>query len=251
MKNTERFSSRVENYVKYRPHYPDSLIPFLKEAGVLRPDTVVADIGAGTGISAEPFLEQGNKVYAVEPNREMREQMIKMLTPYGNFEPITGTAERTTLPDNSVDLIVAGQAFHWFDAPAAKAEFLRIGKPGSYAALIWNVRQTENPFEKNYEDLLRKYGTDYATVNHKNITPAQMAAFFAPAGYELKQLTHAQQFDFKGLKGRLLSASYAPESGPQHEAMLNELEEIYDKFQVNGMVKFHFLTEIYLGPLQA
>ncbi|MBV7529503.1 class I SAM-dependent methyltransferase [Chitinophaga sp. sic0106] len=250
MKNTERFSSRVENYVKYRPHYPDSLIPFLKEVGVLHKDTVVADIGAGTGISAEPFLEQGNKVYAVEPNREMREQMIKILSPYSQFEPITGTAERTTLADDSVDLIVAGQAFHWFDAPAAKAEFIRIGKPGSYVALIWNVRQTEHPFEHAYEALLRKYGTDYATVNHKNITPAQMEAFFAPATYALKQLTHAQQFDFKGLKGRLLSASYAPESGPQHDAMLRELEDIYDKFQVNGMVKFHFLTEIYLGKLR-
>ncbi|MFB6454331.1 class I SAM-dependent methyltransferase [Chitinophaga sp. Hz27] len=251
MKNTERFSTRVENYVKYRPHYPDTLLPFLKEAGVLHPETIVADIGAGTGISASPFLENGNEVYAVEPNAEMREKMVDLLSPYQNFKAIAGTAEHTTLPDNSIDLIIAGQAFHWFDPAASKIEFERIGKPGSYIALIWNVRQVESPFEKAYEVLLRKYGTDYKEVNHKNIGEAQMNSFFGPQGYKLKSLNHLQLFDLKGIKGRLMSASYAPLHGPEHDAMMRELEEIYEKNNENGMVKFHFHTEIYLGPTHA
>ncbi|NIG55242.1 class I SAM-dependent methyltransferase [Chitinophaga sp. Cy-1792] len=247
MKNTERFSSRVENYVKYRPHYPDTLLPFLKEAGALTPESVVADIGAGTGISASPFLENGNEVYGVEPNTDMREKMVELLSPYKNFKAIAGTAERTTLPDNSMDLIIAGQAFHWFDPAGAKTEFQRIGKPDSYIALIWNVRQVDTPFEKAYEGLLRKYGTDYKEVNHKNIGEAQLQSFFAPQGYLLKSLNHLQQFDLKGIKGRLMSASYAPQTGPEHDAMMRELEEIYEKNNEHGMVKFHFHTEIYLG----
>ncbi|MBV8252206.1 MAG: class I SAM-dependent methyltransferase [Chitinophaga sp.] len=249
MKNTERFTSRVENYIKYRPHYPDGLLPYLKEEGVLTPETVVADIGAGTGISTEPFLANGNKVFAVEPNEAMRESMIQQLSVYAGFTAVTGTAERTTLPDGSIDLIVAGQAFHWFEPQAAKAEFLRIGKPDVMVALIWNVRQADTPFEKDYEALLQRYGTDYKEVSHRNIGTPQLTTFYAPNMFKLKKLQHVQQFDIKGLKGRLLSSSYAPEKGPAHDAMIREVEEIYEKHQVNGMVKFHFNTEIYLGPL--
>lgn len=148
MKNTERFSTRVDNYVKYRPHYPAAVIPYLAtEIGLTR-HTIVADIGAGTGISAQPFLDNGNKVYAVEPNREMREAAESLLNRYPNFTAVNGSAEHTTLPDASVDLIIAGTAFHWFNQVATAAEFRRIGRDDARVVLMWNVRQAELPFEK-------------------------------------------------------------------------------------------------------
>ncbi|WP_143306103.1 class I SAM-dependent methyltransferase [Chitinophaga vietnamensis] len=250
MKNTERFSSRVDNYVKYRPHYPDALIPYLeKEAGLLK-TTIVADIGAGTGISALPFLHNGNPVMAVEPNAEMRERMISLLQRYPQFTAITGTAERTTLPDHSVDLIVAGQAFHWFDAAAAKAEFRRIARPGAHVALIWNKRSMSTPFEKDYEKLLQRFGTDYKEVNHKNVGASQLANFFAPHPYIHHTFQNAQLFDFTGLKGRLLSSSYAPdEHHPAYTPMIKALEDIFEQHQENRMVKFHYDTQLYLGPV--
>ena len=110
-----RFSNRVDAYVKYRPAYPQELITFLKQEGMLHSETIIADIGSGTGISSELFLKEGNTVIGVEPNQEMRETAEKLLTKYDNFKSINATAEHTTLKDKSVDLVIVAQAFHWFD----------------------------------------------------------------------------------------------------------------------------------------
>src|SRR5438552_226529 len=124
--STTRFSNRVEQYVKYRPSYPKEIIPFLENTIDLNPSFVIADIGSGTGISSKIFLANGNTVYAVEPNNEMRNKAEELLWQYDSFISINGTAEQTTLADTSADMIVAGQAFHWFDAVKAKIEFRRI-----------------------------------------------------------------------------------------------------------------------------
>lgn len=250
MKNTERFSTRVENYVKYRPHYPAAIIPYLaKETGLTR-DTVVADIGAGTGISAQPFLDNGNKVYAVEPNTEMREMAEKLLHRYPGFQSVAGSAEHTTLPDNSIELILAGTAFHWFDQSATAAEFQRIGKDNAAIVLMWNVRQSELPFEKSYEKLLHQYGTDYKELQHRNVGASQLASFFAPAAIFETSFQNAQIFDFAALKGRMLSSSYVPEKDhPSYPAMMKDLEDIFWKYQEQGMVKFHYETKLYWGRI--
>jgi SAM-dependent methyltransferase len=250
MKNTERFSNRVENYVKYRPHYPQAIIPYLEQEADLTPVTVVADIGAGTGISSLPFLEYGVKVMGVEPNKEMREMAEQLLQRYPNFKAVNGTAERTTLEDASVDLVVAGQAFHWFHQEETKMEFRRIARKGAYVALIWNERQTGADFEKGYEQLVRQYGVDYKDTSHRNIGPAQLAAFFAPAAYKEHTFLNAQQFDYSGLKGRLLSSSYMPLSDhPDYKPMINRLEELFERYNRHGMVHFHYVTRLYVGPL--
>ncbi|MEC5145431.1 class I SAM-dependent methyltransferase [Chitinophaga sp. 212800010-3] len=247
-KNTERFSSRVDNYVKYRPHYPAAVIPFLEaEAGLTR-EWVVADIGAGTGISAQPFLDNGNKVYAVEPNPEMREACIALLQRYPGFSAVNGTAEHTTLPDASMDLIVAGTAFHWFDQQAAAPEFRRIARKGAQTVLMWNVRQAALPFEKGYEKLLHQYANDYKDMTHRNVGPAELSAFFSPGTMREKSFQNAQVFDFAALKGRLLSSSYTPEKGePAYEPMISALEDLFEKHQEQGMVKFHYETMLYIG----
>lgn len=248
MKNTERFTSRVENYVKYRPHYPVAVIPFLQEEIKLKKDSVIADIGAGTGISSQPFLDNGNKVFAVEPNQAMREMSVKLLGQYPNFEAIDGSAEATTLPDASTDLVVVGTAFHWFDQPAAAAEFRRIGKEDAWVVLMWNVRRSKLPFEKAYEDILHKYAINYKDMDHRNVGLEQLVDFFVPGSLVEKRFLNTQAFDFAALKGRMLSSSYVPEEGhPSYEPMMKALEDIFHQYQQNGVVTFHYDTALYLG----
>ena len=113
--SVERFTSRVETYAKYRPGYPVEIIDLLKRECGLTPESIVADIGSGTGKSSEPFLAHGNVVFGVEPNAAMRDVAERLFRDQPRFRSIKGSAESTTLPDSSVDLITAGQAFHWFD----------------------------------------------------------------------------------------------------------------------------------------
>src|SRR3712207_3362726 len=167
---TRRFSNRVEDYIKYRPDYPRALVALLEDECGLTRESVVADVGSGTGILSELFLREGVRVYGVEPNREMREAGEELLAAYENFASVDGRAEATTLADDSVDFVTAGQAFHWFDTAAARREFRRILKDDGWAVLVWNDRRTEGtPLLAEYERLLLEYGTDYKEVDRKSV----------------------------------------------------------------------------------
>jgi len=250
--STQRFSSRVENYLRYRPGYPPAILDLLKDECGLTSASVVADIGSGTGILTELFLRNDNPVFAVEPNREMRAAAERLLGKYANFTSRSGAAEATTLPEQSVDFITAGQAFHWFEREPARREFLRILKPGGRTVLIWNERSMASPFAKAYEDLLRTYGTDYEAVNHKHTAAKMIRSFFGVNGYELAHFPNRQILDWEGLKGRLLSSSYAPEPGhPRHAPMLNALNALFSGYQTSGTVVFEYDTLVYYGQLSA
>ncbi len=246
-----RFSNRVENYIKYRPDYPAEIIPFLEQEGMLNAQSVMADIGSGTGISAEMFLKEGNTVYGVEPNKDMREAAERLLSRYKNFASISATAEETTLAHNSIDLIVAGQAFHWFDKQKCKTEFQRILKPAGTVILMWNDRRTASTqFLQAYEDCINMFSTDYKEVNHQNITEQTFADFYGTGNYKMKSFDHFQEVDFEGLKGRLLSSSYIPtEEHPDFNFMISVLKKIFNRFQENGKVKIEYDTKVYYGKL--
>jgi SAM-dependent methyltransferase len=254
LKPTERFSERVAYYVKYRPGYPPEVIRFLTARLGLTSAAAVADLGSGTGISAKLFLENGNVVYGIEPNREMRVAAEAYLQAYPNFRSIEGTAEATTLPAQSVDLVVAAQAFHWFNVPAARSEAQRILKPGSWAVLLWNDRLTAGtPFLEAFEDLLVRYGTDYMQVNHRNakdLDAQAITAFFGHAAWQVERFPNWQLFDHEGLRGRVLSSSYSPLPGqPNFEPMMQRLQEIFDEHQVGGQVRFEYQTQVFYGQL--
>lgn len=248
--STTRFNDRVENYIKYRPSYPREVIEYLKSEGILKSDSIIADIGSGTGISSELFLKNGNTVFGVEPNDAMREAAEKLLSAYGNFRSINATAEETTLPGKSIDLIVCAQAFHWFDITKVKIEFKRILKPTGRICLMWNERILDaTPFLIDYEDLLLKYGTDYLNVRHENIDEHKLNEFFS-GKYITKTFPNKQVFDLEGVSGRLLSSSYTPQNdSPLYEPMLAELNEIFEKNQVNGFIEFLYDTNIYYSSL--
>lgn len=247
---TQRFSNRVDNYIRYRPSYPPEVIGLLQAECGLTSSAVVADIGSGTGKLTELLLPHAKQVFAVEPNLEMREAGERLLKSHANFASINGTAETTLLPDRSVDLIVAGQAFHWFDRERTKAEFKRILKPSGHVALIWNDRQVDStPFLIAYEALLRSLGTDYEQVNHRNIDAEKLQQFYGRTPH-MKSFPYVQPFDFAGSKGRLLSSSYAPEEGePGCDAMLTKLREIFDAHQQGGEVAFRYDTVVYFDRL--
>lgn len=250
--STKRFSSRVENYIKYRPGYPPDVLDLLKEKCGLTAASIVADIGSGTGILTELFLKHGNPVFGVEPNREMREAAERLLNTYPNFTSVSGTAEATALKNQCADFIAASQAFHWFDRERARREFLRILKPGGWVVLIWNDRELASPFARAYEQLLRTYGTDYEDVNHRHADAKVIGPFFGANGYERASFPNRQRFDAEGLKGRLMSSSYAPEPGqPKHVPMLAALNTLFSEHQTDGKVSFEYDTVVYYGQLSA
>jgi SAM-dependent methyltransferase len=247
---TQRFSSRVENYVRYRPGYPPEVLELLKNECGLTPDSVIADIASGTGIFTRMLAENGNRVFGVEPNDEMRRAGERLLESYSGFKSIAGTAEATSLPDHSVDIVTAAQAAHWFDREKARREFVRILKPSGWLVLLWNERRTDStPFLREYEHLLLAYGTDYQEVRHERTT-AEIADFFSPSPFRSSTLEMRQEVDYAGLEGRLLSSSYTPTSDhANYDAMLRELRRIFDAHQIDDRVSLDYNTLVYYGQL--
>jgi len=247
---TQRFSSRVDNYVRYRPGYPREVLDLLKNECGLAADSMIADIASGTGIFTRLLLENGNRVFGVEPNAEMRRAGEELLTGYPQFTSVAGTAEATTLPDACVDFVTAAQAAHWFDRQKARREFMRILKPGGWTVLIWNERQTNSTaFLRDYEELLLRFGTDYKEVRHERTTE-EIADFFAPSTYRSRTFEMNQECDYSALEGRLLSSSYTP--GPDHadyQPMLHELRRIFEQHQQGGEVVLTYDTRVFYGQL--
>jgi len=137
----QRFSNRVADYVRYRPGYPAALFDLLRVECAFTSNHAVADVGSGTGLLTKLFLENGNRVFGVEPNQEMRRAGEEFLHSFPKFTSVAGSAEATTLGDASVDFVTAGQAFHWFDPQAARREFLRILKTNGWVVIAWNDRR--------------------------------------------------------------------------------------------------------------
>jgi SAM-dependent methyltransferase len=251
MDSIQRFTSRAEDYARYRPSYPDAVVELLQRACGLAEGAVVADVGSGTGISSELFLRHGYRVHAVEPNDAMRAQAERWLGGVPGFSSVPARAEATTLPDASVDLVVAGQAFHWFEPEATRREFARILKPGGCVALMWNSRRTDaDPFTRGYEALLKTHSLDYARVTHRNIGPDELGAFFGPDGCATASFPNDQLRDYEALRGGLLSASYAPQPGhPNFEPLMAELRRLFDAHQTEGRVVVATVTEVFYGRL--
>lgn len=247
----ERFSDRVENYVRFRPGYPDALISALCGDSGNTATTTIADIGSGSGIFTRKLLESGARVYAVEPNAAMRAAAERDLRDYDDFVSIDGDAENTGLARASVDLITAAQAFHWFNNRATLTEFQRILRPDGRLALIWNKRKLQQPFQRDYDALLREYAPEYGKVNHMNLTDGDISAYFAPGRMRLCRFDYLQRLDFDSLLGRLQSSSYCPQaSSPEYERLRLALRVLFDQHaDDDGRLDFEYETLLYLGDI--
>jgi len=278
--STTRFSSRVITYVSSRPSYPPNVIHLLRDHFALPNNAHILDIGSGTGILTSQLLHdlpQSCQVTGAEPNKDMRaaaEEQLASEIKTGRFVSVDATAEATNLPDSSVDLIVAAQAFHWFDVPRARAEALRIlkktGNANSGAALIWNDRRgvreqhdkkagndidydkLNSPVMSAYDLLLVKRGVDYTKVDHhRKITKAALDSYFGPKGFHVKSFENAYKLTYEQLEGRLLSSSYTPQEGQAgYEEMLAELKELFGRFKGSDeKVDFVYDTRVFYGEV--
>ena len=249
---TKRFSNRVENYVKYRPGYPDEVITFLANECNLSEGSVIADIGSGTGIFTVLLLNRGYKVYAVEPNEAMQEAAVYQLSSNKNFIPVNGSAEITGLTEKSIDLIICAQAYHWFNNKKTHAEFKRILTDEGQAALIWNNRLADaDDFSKAYENILKQDTREYSEVNHRNISETDLRALFKNGEYKAVHYPNVQVFDEAGLMGRAFSSSYVPPEGSEEgELFRTLLKDIFNRYNTEGSVKFYYQTEVYLGKVR-
>jgi SAM-dependent methyltransferase len=247
---TSRFSNRVQDYIKYRPHYPDSFINWLIQASGITKDSTIADIGSGTGISSKHFLDRGFAVFGIEPNDDMRKAAEDLLAGHDRFTSVAATAENTSLPDHSIDLVIAGQAFHWFDRDEFRIECKRILKPSGKVALFWNERLIDaTPFLRDYEELIKRFATDYSKVDHRRMDDKVIESFFGKKPL-IATFPNVQVLDFAGLKGRLMSSSYVPAADdPITGKMLNELLALHDRHAVNDRIELLYETKVYLSEI--
>jgi len=243
---TERFSGRADNYVRYRPAYSDELVGFLRAECGLASTSIVADVGSGTGTLSRILLEQGCSVYGIEPNSEMRASAERALAGYGGFKSVDATAEATTLPDGSVDLVTAGRSVHWFELQPTLTEMGRILRPRGIAVALWNRRRPDTqPLAAGYEDILWTYCQDYASLDARRATAMKE---LASAGFNRAALDYRKKFDRQQLRGQVLSLSVSPDEGdPRRDSMLSALDELFDRFQTDGAVVFDYFTTIFYG----
>jgi SAM-dependent methyltransferase len=248
-----RFSNRVADYLRYRPHYPEGVLDFLRSKCDLAPAHAIADIGSGTGFLSELFLKNGNPVFGVEPNQEMRAGGEEYLAWYPRFTSIKGSAEATTLSDSCIDFVTVGQAFHWFKPAPTRREFARILRPDGWVAIVWNDRTLSTTgFAVSYEDLLVRFGTDYSRVRDSYPRAEDIRAFFGHEKFLTHRLPNAQQFDLESLRGRLRSSSYVPTEGdPNFAPMLAALDTLFAAHQEDGRVLMEFSTWVHVGQLRS
>ncbi len=246
------FGPRIENYIKYRPGYPQDVIDTLvKECGV-SPEWRVADIGSGTGLLARLFLDLGCAVIGVEPNQEMRLAGEQLLAEYSGFISMPGSAEATGIPDRSIDLISAGMAFHWFDIPQAKGEFRRILHPHGWVALVWNRMLTgPTPFMQEYTHLIRETSPGWTeTFRRDQLGSGLDLTGFFDNNYHRATFPNQQSLDWDGLYGRTSSIAHVPQpDDPAHAPMLAQLKNIFAHYKNNGRVEIQYETELYYGQL--
>jgi SAM-dependent methyltransferase len=254
-----RFSNRAGYYARYRPGYPLPVLACLKDQFGLTPSHSIADVGSGTGILSELFLRNGNTVYAVEPNAEMRAEAERLLGRHAAFHSVAGAAEDTTLPPAAVDWIACAQAFHWFDIDRTQREWQRILRrgetpsAGGWVALLWNIRRENTPFLQGYERLWQDFGTDYLAVKRQAAEcSAHLDRFFGAGGFTRHSFPNRQVLDLPGLRGHTLSASFMPTEGhPRYPAMLVALTDLFGRHADGSRVVIEYDTDLYVGRLPA
>ena len=247
MKSTERFGDRADVYAAHRPGYPAAVIDAIF-CGLGDPTALtVADVGAGTGISSRALAERGAHVIAIEPNASMREQGTSaMATPApeaGRIEWSDGTGEATGLPNGSVDIVTAFQAFHWFATPESMAEFHRIAR--RRAVMVQYDRDENDPFTRAYGDIVRSFAMDNTeTLRARGL---EVFATFPDATVSRYEFSFAHDLDLEGLLGRASSASYLPRTGAAAESLRRQLNDLFAKLHTDGRVSLEMRAVVLVA----
>ncbi len=243
---TARFSDRADDYARFRPTYPaaaiDAMINLLGTSRIPPEQVIIADIGAGTGISSRLIADRGCTVIAIEPNAAMRDAAEPH--PRVTWQP--GTGESTGLADHSVALVLCAQAFHWFDAPRALAEFHRVLCPAAPLCLLWNDRANADPLTAEYGRIILEASENHPAARDRS--DCAMVLFATPLfrDAQVQAFPSAQQMTREDLIGRALSASYAPKHGPRHDAMVAALTAVHARFaDAHVRVVMRYTTRLF------
>jgi precorrin-6B methylase 2 len=251
MNNKDKFTNKAEKYAKYRPIYPPKFIEYLFTELGFTNNSIVADIGAGTGILSKLLAEKVKTIYAVEPNTDMRNTCKESCKKFKNIITINGSAEDTTLPDNSIDCITIAQAFHWFDKTKCMKEFKRILKTNNKVVLLWNRKEIQNPFVKENDDLCRKYCPDFKGVaGNSNFSPEYYKVFFKNKNCEYKIFDNDIICTLETYVGVSLSTSYSPsKNDPIYQNYIDELTALFHKYNYQGKLFVKNKTHSYAGQV--
>jgi len=249
MDNTARFNHRAEDYARYRQSYPPEVIDLIVREFIEGRDPVIADVGSGTGIFSGSLADKVSTIYCIEPSNEMREKAESSFQGHPSLRSVAGSAESTTLPDRSVDLITAAQSFHWFDRERARIEFKRILRPGGRVLIVFYTRVIRSDLAREFDRILKENGNDYEKVDHRNITMDVLRTFFG-GPVEKRSFPSVQRMDRSLFFGRLRSVSYLPLPGEVgHEVMMEKMNDLFDKYQKDGILEFDYVTDLYWGSL--
>jgi SAM-dependent methyltransferase len=244
---TGRFTGLADLYAKHRPSYPEAVVDYIVARCRLGPQSLLVDVGCGTGISTRLLALRGVPVMGIEPNAEMRSRAMAESVPEGKPSPTyrDGRAETTGLPEGCADAVLAAQAFHWFEPKAALHEFQRILKPGGWVALVWNERDESDSFTADYGAVIRSTpGAAKLEMDRgKAGEPLLLSHRYQDGERILFQNT--QELDEESLVGRALSASYAPREPDQVERFVAVLRGVFDRYQSSGEVTLRYVTSVY------
>jgi SAM-dependent methyltransferase len=250
LKPRERFSRVANDYSRYRPGYPHEIVETLARDHGLERASVIADIGSGTGNLSKLFIDNGNVVYAVEPNPDKRSKAESFFTATPSFVSVIGAAESTTLQDSIADFIIAGQAFHWFDKNKTRVEFERIIKEKGFVVLVWNKRNNTKPMMQRYKELVTAYCPDYKKIGYTIYSKEELDLFFKPNRIETHTFEYHQVFSFDELTGRLRSSSYSPpESSDSYKELVKKLKKLFDEYEEQGTIRFEYTTDMYVSKI--
>lgn len=248
MDPTIKFDGYANDYTAGRPGYSAKLLDCFCNRFNMSADSVIADIGSGTGKFAAFLLQRGSTVYAVEPNNDMRRVAEEELMGYSGFNSVAGGAEDTTLEDSSVDFITTAQAFHWFDVIKFRQECARIIRPQGKVFLIWNVREEEDSVNRELRQIYTKYCPNFVGFNGGIVKDDPRIREFFFDNYEHVSFDHPLMLDREKFISRSLSGSYSIKEGDKdYEEYMRQVLEVFDKYSVNGMVTIGNSSEAYIG----
>ena len=246
MDNTKKFDNKADVYLKGRPSYPDELTDFLKEKFGLNKNSAVADVGSGTGIFTEKLAKICGKVYAVEPNEDMRRTAETRFKIFTNVVSVDGCAENTALDGCSVDFVTAAQAFHWFDVNSFGRECRRILKRGGKTFLIWNRRDVNAEINLRLYELYRKFCPKFTGFGGgENNTEEKIRKFYG-GDYSEKEFENPVSYPREKFVSRCLSSSYSiGESDFRYSDYICAVNGIFDEYATDGILTVPNKTVVY------
>ena len=255
--NQEQYSEKADIYDRSRPRYPKAFFDYLFSDVEISEKSIIADIGAGTGILSKGLLERGSTVYCIEFNQDMRTKLETSLKNYDNLVSIDATAEATTLEDSSVDFITVGQAFHWFDREKFKTECQRILSLGGKVVIAYNLRVMSGVMTKECYDLTEQlcpnlkqnFGhMEYDT----NFDKAFFYGFFDEKTLSEKLFLNNVDYDKETFIMKHLSVSYAPNKRDENYGKyVSGLEQIFQKYSdTSGVLVMPHHTMVLVGEVE-